>query len=314
MEGKVIVSRRHTSSSRKPSRADAGRVRPLVLACAALLATGVTAAVFGGITLSSWGAVRVPSPDAAADLLVLGCAGAGTLLSAWLGLGFACAALAALPGGIGAAFDLVAGRLTPAAVRRTVAVLLGTALSATLVPNPAGAVGAVAAGGRALTSWSGSAPDLVLRGAVTVVPGAPDPAFRPTTSHLSPSATASDTPPPPAPDPSFRPTLPGSPGATRDADRTAYTPAVPAPPSAPRVLGPLGRGPRPGTSVEEHVVVRRGDSLWHIAARYLGPHATSAEVAHEWPRWYAANRAVIGGDPDRIQPGQRLTPPTGGVR
>lgn len=167
---------------------------------------------------------------------------------------------------------------------------------------------------RALTSWSGSAPDLVLRDAVTVVPGAPDPAFRPTTSHLSPSATASDTPPPPAPDPSFRPTLPGSPGATRDADRTAYTPAVPAPPSAPRVLGPLGRGPRPGASVEEHVVVRWGDSLWHIAARYLGPDATSAEVAHEWPRWYAANRAVIGGDPDRIQPGQRLTPPTGGVR
>lgn len=41
---------------------------------------------------------------------------------------------------------------------------------------------------------------------------------------------------------------------------------------------------------------------------------SSAEVAHEWPRWYAANRAVIGGDPDRIQPGQRLTPPTGGVR
>ncbi|MFF9279883.1 transglycosylase family protein [Streptomyces griseosporeus] len=42
--------------------------------------------------------------------------------------------------------------------------------------------------------------------------------------------------------------------------------------------------------------VREGDTLSTIAAR----HGTS------WQRIYAANRAVIGGDPDLIVPGQRL--------
>lgn len=56
--------------------------------------------------------------------------------------------------------------------------------------------------------------------------------------------------------------------------------------------------------------MRRGDTLWDIAARHLGRSATTAEIAHEWPRWHATNRTLIGNDPDRLQPGQRLTPPT----
>jgi hypothetical protein len=64
------------------------------------------------------------------------------------------------------------------------------------------------------------------------------------------------------------------------------------------------------------VVVRPGDSLWRIAARQLAARSgatappTAAQIAREWPRWYAANRAVIGPDPNLIYPGQRLTPPT----
>lgn len=57
------------------------------------------------------------------------------------------------------------------------------------------------------------------------------------------------------------------------------------------------------------VVVADGDTLWDIASRTLGPRASPARVATEWPRWYAANRAVIGPDPSRIRPGQRLAPP-----
>jgi len=59
--------------------------------------------------------------------------------------------------------------------------------------------------------------------------------------------------------------------------------------------------------------VARGDSLWAIAARHLGPHATRRQVAHEWPRWYAANRKVIGADPNLIRAGQVLTAPTSGA-
>ena len=56
------------------------------------------------------------------------------------------------------------------------------------------------------------------------------------------------------------------------------------------------------------VVVRRGDTLWAIAARALGPDASAAETAAAWPRWFAANRDVID-DPALLLPGQRLRPP-----
>jgi LysM domain len=58
------------------------------------------------------------------------------------------------------------------------------------------------------------------------------------------------------------------------------------------------------------VVVQAGDTLWSIAARHLGPHASGAAITAAWHDWYAANRAVIGTNPSLIQPGQRLSPPT----
>ena len=54
--------------------------------------------------------------------------------------------------------------------------------------------------------------------------------------------------------------------------------------------------------VADEVVVRRGDTLWDIAARHLGPDASAAEVAAEWPRWHAANRDVIGARPRPAHP------------
>lgn len=59
------------------------------------------------------------------------------------------------------------------------------------------------------------------------------------------------------------------------------------------------------------VVVRPGDTLWAIAARSLPAGATDAEIAHACARWHAANRDVIGDDPDLIFPTQRLVPPLG---
>ncbi len=77
-------------------------------------------------------------------------------------------------------------------------------------------------------------------------------------------------------------------------------------PDIARVTAAPTRAP---SAAEGHVVVRRGDSLWVIAARHLGPGATDREVAAEWPRWFAENRAVIGPDPDLIRPGQLLRAP-----
>lgn len=49
--------------------------------------------------------------------------------------------------------------------------------------------------------------------------------------------------------------------------------------------------------------------MWDLCARHLGPQATNADIAQEWPRWYAANEDLIGPDPDLILPGQELVVP-----
>ncbi|HSR22457.1 MAG TPA: LysM domain-containing protein [Candidatus Eisenbacteria bacterium] len=94
---------------------------------------------------------------------------------------------------------------------------------------------------------------------------------------------------------------------------STWTPDRPAlPPRATptrRALALVTSTPRRHPDVVDEVVVRRGDTLWDIAARHLGPRASAAEVAAAWPRWYAANRALVGPDPALIRPGQRLRPP-----
>jgi nucleoid-associated protein YgaU len=61
-------------------------------------------------------------------------------------------------------------------------------------------------------------------------------------------------------------------------------------------------------------VVRPGDSLWSISAASLKSRTAAQTTSHDdiaraWPRWYAANRAVIGADPDLLRPGQHLQSP-----
>jgi hypothetical protein len=71
---------------------------------------------------------------------------------------------------------------------------------------------------------------------------------------------------------------------------------------------------RPIGSTDEPVqtvVVRPGDTLWGIAAASLPDGSSDAEVDRACARWYAANREVIGDDPDLIFPAQRLVPPLG---
>ncbi|MFF5499418.1 transglycosylase family protein [Streptomyces aquilus] len=74
---------------------------------------------------------------------------------------------------------------------------------------------------------------------------------------------------------------------------SATTRSAPAkPPKTPaRSQSHTGRGASHGD-----YTVRAGDTLSTVAAR----HGTT------WQRLYAANKAVIGGDPDLIVPGQRL--------
>ncbi|GAA4029752.1 LysM peptidoglycan-binding domain-containing protein [Arthrobacter methylotrophus] len=79
-------------------------------------------------------------------------------------------------------------------------------------------------------------------------------------------------------------------------------------------LGFLGSRPQramepPASPSQGTVVVSRGDSLWSIAAQQLGPAASDVDIALQWPKWYAANRQVIGDNPGVLIPGQILQPP-----
>jgi nucleoid-associated protein YgaU len=84
--------------------------------------------------------------------------------------------------------------------------------------------------------------------------------------------------------------------------------ALPSPAADPRpAVVPASTPDHSHASVD--VVVHPGDCLWDIARHALGPGATEAQVAAAWPRWWAANRSVVGDHPDLIHPGDRLAAP-----
>jgi hypothetical protein len=107
-----------------------------------------------------------------------------------------------------------------------------------------------------------------------------------------------------------------------DGSLRGWIPAPPGQRAIPAGVTPANRdlsavsatGRRRRLDEDGRLVVRRGETLWSIAARSLGPGASEAQIAGEWPRWFMANRDVIGPDPDRLFPGQRLRPPPGRSR
>jgi nucleoid-associated protein YgaU len=140
--------------------------------------------------------------------------------------------------------------------------------------------------------------------AASVLPGAS--ATAPTTVQVAPA---------PLPDPGFAPLPDPGWAPARVAPTGPAHGWVPSPPVVRvqpdvRVLSPTPR-PRVVRDAPAEVVVRRGDSLWSVAARHLGHDASDAEIARAWPAWFEANRDVVGDDPDLLRPGQVLRAPEG---
>lgn len=94
-----MVTQRSTDA--RASGWGAARRRPLLLALTALAGVAVVVRVFAGLVAPSLVQLSGSAAVSPADLLTLTLAGAGAVLSVWLGLGFALAALAALPGTVG---------------------------------------------------------------------------------------------------------------------------------------------------------------------------------------------------------------------
>jgi hypothetical protein len=264
-----------TMKTRLGTTVPLARVLAVVLG-SLLLGGGATLLVAKGLR-ASCAVVTAPGPARPADGLLLCAAALSAVLTLWLVLGLVLSVLSAFPGALGLIARRGAGHVAPGVIRHLVVLALGAGLAVPLVAATTPA-GAAATGTAPSASWP----------TPTSAPRAAGPA----------SSTSSSVPPTPVP----------FPGGAPDA---AWTPS---PPDRTRVHDPegldlLSRTPAAGHVVDEGVVVRRGDSLWSITGRYLGPSATADEIAREWPRWHEANRQVIGDDPDLIRPGQVLHPP-----
>ena len=261
-----------------------GAMGAVALAGASLLAAAAAGSIFLHTARGALTSIGAAGPADPADGMLLVAALGGVLLTLWLGLGMALCALSALPGAVGHVCQGLAGRIAPAAVRKIVAFILGTTLTAALVPGSA-----VARTGRDMPR-----PAVVAAGkydvnaVLSVIDAAPEASFRVISDPAHDMNGAEAAPPP-----TWLPASPGSPKAGTQS------------PGSPKAGSPDVR-PAP---IDGTVVVHRGDTLWSIAAHHLDPTATASDIDAECHRWFATNRAVIGNDANLILPGQLLSPP-----
>lgn len=92
-------------------------------------------------------------------------------------------------------------------------------------------------------------------------------------------------------------------------ERPIPQPAIAGLPLPDRATGPAHRPHPIAEPARRTVVVRAGDCLWHLAAADLPVGASAPRVTARWQAIHRLNVAVIGPDPDLIQPGQRLALP-----
>lgn len=225
-------------------------------------------------------AVLAPRGDGPLGPLLAATALAAWACTAWLLLVVVLEHVSQLPGHVGRAASGAVRRIAPASVRGLVRVAIGASLAAGVLSGPA------ALAEERTPTVAGSPADFL-----------DWPGLAPATAWPVPATSAPVTA---APAPSPSASLPPS--------RPASVPPLTAT-SAPAHPRPAGHPRRSAVPGEGEVVVQAGDSLWSIARAALGPTATNAQVAQSWPRWWAANREVVGDAPDLIHPGDRLSAP-----
>jgi len=220
---------------------------------------------------------------------------------------------AGLPGLPGRYGRILLSRIAPAAAGKMIAAAVGVSLIAGT--SACAAPWATAGSQPDATAIGSSAPQPPASASITIdwpeaQASAAGPALTTPTSPASPTsapptaqeapgeeATGEESPQPSAAIPPARADQ-AAPAPT-DGPMTAEPAA--APPAASTAPAPAGRGA---------VTVRPGDSLWSIAKAAMPAPATDSEIDTAWRAWYAANEAVIGSNPNLIEPGQLLSAPT----
>nr|WP_297425637.1 LysM peptidoglycan-binding domain-containing protein [uncultured Actinotalea sp.] len=248
----------------------------LAAAGSTALATALAAQLPDHLQAASGGRAAVDVLVLAAVVLVGAAAATALAVGCWAIL---LGAVARTTGHRAAALERVAAALTPAVLRRVVAAGVGVGLG--------------------------------LAGTTTASAVETDLGWVPTaTTATAAAASTNDTPTPLALGPAPAPERQSAPQALREPgpESSLHPGVTTTPTSAPSAPGPTTPSGAPGATT---LTVRPGDTLWDLAAAHLGGSATAASVQAAWPRWYAANRDVIGGDPDVLLPGQVLTVPSG---
>jgi hypothetical protein len=251
-----------------------GRFASDAAMAAAILALGGYLGTVGQGLTARW----VPGAQAADFDQLLGAAAAagGLAIVAWWVLSMLCALLAAFLERAGRQRGAAAaGGFCPAFMRRLALAVLSVQLVSTPLAHAAGPVS---------TSDGGSTQNV----SVPAAWGSAAPASAREIGDTTASAFKGHHSPPGV-QPHWRPRSP-----ITDPDFTVARPV------------------RAGQALPESpagITVLAGDTLWDIAARDLGPAASDVDVALHWPRWYQANRAEIGQNPDVLLPGQILKPP-----
>jgi LysM repeat protein len=262
-----------------PARALAGLVVPLALA--------VASAVLGWAAAAPIGAVRAPGPAPVDALVALSAALACAGLLALAAVGATVTLAVAVTGQLVGRWADLAALLTPHVVRAAVGLVVGVT---------------VVGGQGCLVSRSAHPLAFASAHTSSVAATAVASAERPGRTLRLPPGWSPDRPAADPHDDQHR----GRP--TRDVHLVTSEPTARGPANRSGTAGSGAAGSE-GASHLAGVVVHRGDTLWDIAARHLGPDANNAQVAAEWPRWHAANRSTIGPDPNLILPGQRLRMP-----
>lgn len=281
-------------------RGRVGRTLALVMTAVAALAAGLRGLQW--LAAPARAGVGAPGPAAFDDLATVAAAVAAGAVLLWLCTGVVLCALAELlrtRARGGTRLDALVRATAPALLQRWVASLLG----AGVVGAGALGVGAAPALAAPLDLHRAQTPALVR---VLELPDVDRP--------IDAGRALPDLDRPIARQPAAQDAGGAGTGAGGGALPASWTPDRPAAPARvvrqpPVHLVASAPGAAAALDREDVVPVRPGDTLWTLAARHLGPGATAAEVADAWPRWWSANRDVIGGDPDLLLPGQLLRPP-----
>lgn len=300
-----------TTSTRRTAPRHRRRAAGLGAALTTTALVGSAALAWAGAaSWPGWGAVE---PAAALLTVVLGLAAALLGWVAWV-LGHATAQLRRTP------LDPGASQVSPA-VRAATALLVG-ATSLGGLPAHAAPVGWTAAASAPVAPQAAATPAATASAATDAPEVTATPDVAATSQDPAPqdaAATSQDPAPQDETEPrqdqmAAPPDEAAPPHDDASVPQPGWTP-TPAPGPTPRAattdIGLVSTAVH--ESLPTHVVVHRGDTLWGLAARHLGPDATLGDVAEEWPRWYAANRDTIGPDPDLILPGQELVVPAPGA-